>query len=124
MSSPRATVFALLAALVGLSSCTIYNRDAEVRIHWQFARYGSCAEAGVSDVLVQLLGEEDSVETSFLPCEQGFVDIPVDLEPGDYLVTVLGFPPPHLGSSPTWIAERWVNLHGGFNEYTFVLERF
>jgi hypothetical protein len=108
------------AALLATQGCVIYDEDADVRVHWQFSGFGSCAQADVAEIFIQVDGPDDFFESGFLPCELGFYDLPTDFEKGDVTVTVLGFPfDPNAGAS--WGAERPVDLHGGFNEFTFVL---
>ena len=122
----RLTPLLALAALLA-QGCVIYDEDADVRINWEFPGRASCFDAGVTDILVQVDGGGEFQEFGFVPCEARFIDIPGDfpsaddLEPGDYVITVLGFPPE---GGATWIAEGFVDLHGGFNELTFGLERF
>ena len=112
-----------LALGVLAPGCVIYDEDADLRVYWQFAGRAGCGDANVTDVIVQVETNEEFFESDFYPCEAGYLDLP-EFEKGDAIVTVLGFPPanpsfPNAG--PTWVADRVVDLHGGFNEYTFVL---
>jgi len=118
----RSKLLLLASAALGIVTpgCVIYDEDAELRVFWQFAGASGCASANVSDVLVRVEGDSDFFESGFLFCEQGFIDVPGDFAKGDVIVTVLGFPP-QPGAGATWAAERLVDLHGGFNEFTFVL---
>jgi len=126
MHRPTPLLLCTLVSLLG-QGCVIYDEDADVRIHWEFLGRLSCAEAGVTDILLEVDGGDELQEFGFVPCEAGFVDIPGDfpsadhLKPGEYLITVFGFPPE---GGATWIAEGLVDLHGGFNELTFRLDPF
>ena len=124
MVRTKLLLLSALALSVLEPGCVIYDEDAELRVYWQFLGRAGCADANVTDALVQVETNEEFFESDFFPCELGFVDLPVDFEKGDALVTVFGFPPanpsfPNPG--PNWIVDREVDLHGGFNEYTFVL---
>ncbi|WP_373044996.1 hypothetical protein [Vulgatibacter sp.] len=121
-------MLACAAAASVLPACVIYDEDPELRIYWEFIGAASCEQAGVSDILIQIDGPTGFEEFGFVPCTLGFADIPDDfpsagdLESGDYFVTVLGFPPGEGGA--TWLAEGGIDLHGGFNEFTFGLAPF
>lgn len=128
----------LLALVVFASGCVIYDRDdhrhgfhnpapipAELRVNWEFSGAFGCRDAGVTDILIEIDGAGEFQQFGFISCDLQYIDIPNDFPtataflPGQYYVTVLGFPP--VGNHASWVAEGYIDLFGGFNEYTFRL---
>lgn len=117
-------VLLLLVPLLTFSGCTIYNEDADARLHWVFPGNLSCFEAGVVAVEVQINGlDRHDNRFASLPCEAGSVEFR-DLDKGHYEVLVLAFGP--RDPEPLWIFDNVLpsRIFGGFNEFTLILEPF
>lgn len=122
--NPVRLAFLLLVPLLGLSGCTIYDDDADLRLNWVFPGGRSCAELGIVAVEIQALGlDTNDVLFAQVPCEQGFVEFH-DVDKGDYEVLVLAFAP--RDPEPRWIFDNVLpsRIFGGFNEFTLILEPF
>lgn len=117
----RSKVFliALFFAAWGLSGCVIYERSADVRAYWTFAGMG-CRDARVDLLQVTLERSRGAIyrDSGVVSCSEGAVDF-FDLEPGRYRITALGFG--RRGAYATWDLDLWIELHGGFNEFTLEL---
>lgn len=122
MSSIRLVV--LLLATLALQACTVYDDEADARIHWVFPGGLDCFSAGIVAIEVRLDGiDVGDRRFASVPCEAGSVDF-IDLDKGHYDVLVLGFAP--RDPAPFWIFDGALpsRIFGGFNEFTLILEPF